>query len=69
MLVTFLMISTGWVGWLAGFFWFRVFDILKPWPVRRLERLPEGWGIMADDLLAGVYAHIALRITLAVTGW
>ncbi|MFH1843416.1 MAG: phosphatidylglycerophosphatase A, partial [bacterium] len=59
----------GVAGWLAGFFWFRVFDILKPPPVRSLERLPAGWGIMVDDLAAGVYAHIALRLTLLLTGW
>ena len=55
--------------WLAGFFWFRIFDIAKPFPVRQLERLPAGWGIMADDLAAGVYAHVALRLTLHLTGW
>ncbi len=70
MLVTYLGVSAaGWQGWLAGFFWFRVFDILKPFPVRRLERLPGGWGIMADDLLAGIYAQLALRATLRLMGW
>ncbi len=37
---------------------FRAFDILKPWPVSALERLPEGWGIMIDDVAAGIYALI-----------
>ncbi len=69
MIVTYLGISTGWLGWLAGFFWFRIFDILKPPPVRSFEKLPGGWGITVDDLAAGVYAHIALRLTLMVTGW
>lgn len=69
MLVTYLGVTTELLGWLTGFFWFRVFDILKPFPVRRAERLPGGWGIMADDILAGVYAQIALRLTLLVTGW
>jgi phosphatidylglycerophosphatase A len=70
MLVTFLGVPVaGAAACLAAFFWFRVFDILKPWPVRRLERLPAGWGIVADDLLAGVYAQIALRLTLRWTGW
>ena len=40
----------------GGFVLFRIFDILKPWPIRKLEKLPKGWGILADDLLAGVYA-------------
>ena len=43
-----------------GFLLFRLFDIVKPWPVRKLEKLPQGWGILADDLLAGVYAAVAL---------
>jgi len=47
---------------LAGFFLFRFFDILKPWPVNRLERLPGGFGIMADDLAAGLYAGIAFVV-------
>jgi undecaprenyl-diphosphatase len=37
---------------------FRIFDIAKPWPIRRLEKLPQGWGILCDDLLAGIYAAI-----------
>lgn len=44
----------------AGFACFRLFDILKPWPVGALERLPGGWGIMADDLAAGVLANLLL---------
>lgn len=46
---------------LAGFLFFRLFDILKPFPVRWVERLPGGWGVMADDAVAAVYAHLALR--------
>lgn len=45
----------------AGFFLFRLFDILKPFPARRLEGLPGGSGIMMDDLVAGVYANLALH--------
>jgi phosphatidylglycerophosphatase A len=44
----------------AAFLLFRLFDIWKPFPIRRLERLPGGIGIMADDLLAGVYAALVL---------
>ncbi len=47
-----------------GFLFFRVFDVVKPPPVRALERLPGGWGIMADDACAGVYAAILLRAVL-----
>lgn len=53
---------------LIGFLAFRVFDILKPWPCKRLERLPHGVGILADDLMAGVYAAIALQIYIYFFG-
>lgn len=45
-----------------GFVLFRVFDVLKPWPARRLESLHGGLGIVADDLAAGVYARIVMQI-------
>jgi phosphatidylglycerophosphatase A len=54
--------GTIWAATAGGFALFRVFDIVKPWPVRKLEKLPEGWGILADDLLAAVYAGIVLLI-------
>jgi phosphatidylglycerophosphatase A len=47
-----------------GFLVFRFFDILKPPPCRRLEKLKEGYGILADDLMAGVYAAIVLQICM-----
>jgi phosphatidylglycerophosphatase A len=53
-----------WKYLLLGFILFRVFDIWKPFPVRQLEKLPGGWGIMADDWMAGVYAAILLRVAL-----
>ena len=53
-----------WKFLLAGFLLFRLFDILKPFPCRLLEKLPGGWGIMADDWMAGVYAAICLRLAL-----
>ncbi len=52
---------------LAGaFLLFRVFDILKPWPARQLEALPAGWGVLIDDLVAGVYAAIVLGIAVVL---
>ena len=45
-----------------GFFLFRAFDITKPWPIKKLEQFPDGWGILADDLLAGVYAAVVLCV-------
>jgi len=53
-----------WKFLLAGFLLFRIFDITKPFPCRRLEKLRGGWGIMADDWMAGVYAAICLRLAL-----
>ena len=49
-----------WQVWLAAFVLFRFFDIVKPFPVRRLEAIPGGAGIVIDDLGAGVYAAFAL---------
>ena len=49
--------------WL-GFFLFRTFDIIKPPPIRWLERLPRGWGVMTDDLIAGIYANLILRLII-----
>jgi phosphatidylglycerophosphatase A len=54
--VVFLLIPFGLATSIAGFLLFRLFDIAKPWPIRRFERLPGGWGIMADDFVAGLYA-------------
>jgi len=53
-----------WKFLLAGFVFFRIFDIAKPFPCRRLEKLSGGWGIMADDWMAGVYAAICLQLAL-----
>ena len=47
---------------LVGFAAFRFFDILKLYPCKKLEKLPSGWGILADDLMAGVYAAIVLQV-------
>lgn len=49
-----------WKSWLGALFLFRLFDVWKPAPVRQLERLPSGSGIVADDLMAGVYSALVL---------
>jgi phosphatidylglycerophosphatase A len=54
--------AVGAAGPIAAFVLFRAFDVVKPWPVRRLESLPAGFGIMADDLAAAVYANVVLRL-------
>lgn len=57
-----LLASPGatWKGLLAGFVLFRLFDVFKPFPARRLERRPGGWGIMLDDVAAGAYSGVTL---------
>jgi len=52
----------------VGFLAFRVFDIVKPPPIRQLEKLPLGWGVLADDLAAGVYANIVAQLVLRLGG-
>ncbi len=63
-----LPLGAGWRGLLvvaaAGFVAFRLFDIIKPPPVRASERLPGGWGILTDDLIAAVYANVACQLLL-----
>ena len=69
MMITLLDVHFTWRSALAGFFIFRVLDILKPFPIRYLERtIPGGAGIVLDDVAAGVAAHILLRL-LFLTPW
>ena len=51
---------------IAAFVLFRIFDILKPEPVNVLQKLPKGWGVMADDIMAGIYANIVLQIVIRI---
>lgn len=60
-MVTLLFLPIRPLTLLAGFLLFRILDVVKPWPANRLESLPSGSGIMADDLMAGVYANVVLR--------
>src|SRR5260370_23205147 len=52
--------TLNWKSWLAAFLFFRLLDIWKPPPVRQLEHLPSGTGIVADDVMAGVYGALAM---------
>jgi phosphatidylglycerophosphatase A len=58
-------------GAFVGFFIFRLFDVIKPWPANRFEALPGGLGMMADDAMAAVYGNLALRILVFAlpAGW
>jgi len=63
-LITLIAVPVTWKTLLAGFILFRGFDIVKPSPVRQLEQLPEGWGIVLDDVAAGIYALIVMQVLL-----
>jgi phosphatidylglycerophosphatase A len=67
-LIAFIAVPAAWKSLLLGFILFRAFDIVKPWPVRNLERLPEGTGIVIDDVGAGLYALGVMQIVLHF-GW
>lgn len=70
MMVTLVGVPLTWPVALLGFLLFRVFDIVKPPPARQLEKAHGGWGIMLDDLAAGVYAWAALQAALWLApGW
>ena len=61
MLVTLSYVQLNWVGIALGFVLFRALDVWKPFPAERLERLPGGLGMMADDAMAGIYANVLLQ--------
>jgi len=63
-LVALIAVPLSWKTFLAGLILFRVFDIMKPFPIRRFERLPEGIGIVMDDLGAGLYALAIMHLLL-----
>jgi phosphatidylglycerophosphatase A len=67
--------ATAVAGWPAmlmtlplAFVSFRIMDIVKPWPARQLQRVPGGWGILIDDLFAGVYALVVVQVVTRL-GW
>lgn len=68
--MVFLFVESAWVSkpvvLLLGFALHRVFDVAKPWPIKKLEALPDGTGIMSDDVVAGAYACVTLHLLIAV---
>jgi phosphatidylglycerophosphatase A len=66
-MIALIAAPVNWKTVLAGFILFRAFDITKPWPIRKLEKLPEGTGIVVDDLGAGIYALVILQLLLHYT--
>ena len=69
MSITLLLISPSDPNIIAGFILFRFFDIAKPLGIKKIENLRRGWGIMFDDVLAGVYSNIALRLLILMKIW
>lgn len=68
--VALLGLPTHWHIMIPVFVLFRIFDVVKPYPCRRLERLPGGWGVTADDVGAGVYTNLAVRVLVLIwPGW
>ena len=63
-LIALIAVPLAWKTFVAGFILFRAFDIVKPPPVRQLEKLPEGTGIVLDDVAAGIYALVVMRLLL-----
>jgi phosphatidylglycerophosphatase A len=69
MWTTLLMIPAGFMNFAAGFILFRFFDIVKPFGIKRMENYENGYGIMLDDLLAGIYGNILLRVIIYSNLW
>lgn len=70
MLVTLALLPVSITGVFLGFWFFRILDVIKPYPAAQLEHLHGGFGIMADDAMAGIYAHLALRACMwMVPAW
>jgi len=65
-LIALFLCPPTWMAVAVGFILFRIFDIIKPYPINKLEKFPRGWGIMADDVGAGVAAGILLRLILRI---
>jgi phosphatidylglycerophosphatase A len=67
-LVAMFLVPFEWGFITAGFFLFRFFDIVKPWPLRRLEDLHGGFGVMLDDVGAGIYTNVVLQVVWRLLG-
>jgi len=68
LLLAMLLVPFAWGYVAAGFLLFRFFDILKPWPLNKLQDIPGGPGVMLDDIGAGIYTNVTLQIVVAIMG-
>lgn len=64
--ISMLFLPPGWIALIAAFILFRIFDIYKPLYIRKAEQLKGGWGIMADDALAGIYTNICIQVAYII---
>ena len=62
MLLSLFLVPSGWAYLAGGFVLFRFFDIAKPWPISRIQEIPGGAGVMADDILAGIFTNGVLQL-------
>ena len=69
MAISLLFVPQQWIFVLIALVLFRCFDIFKPLGIRRLEKWPKGWGVMADDVLAGLYALLIIQLLLRLQYW
>jgi len=69
MCLTLLFIPVRWQYIVIGLFLFRIFDISKPLYIRKMEQLNGGWGVMMDDMLAGLYSNLALQVIVLFKPW
>lgn len=69
MIVTLLLIPPSLINIITGFILFRLFDIAKPLGIKKMEAFRNGWGIMLDDILAGIYSNILLRFLILLKIW
>ncbi len=68
-LMSMLFFPFSWRFLIIGFILFRLFDMIKPFKIDRIGKLPKGWGVMLDDLGAGVLANLVLWVIISMMGW
>jgi phosphatidylglycerophosphatase A len=64
--ISVFLLPQTWVWALAGFLLFRLFDVWKPWVIRKIQAWPGGWGVMMDDVLAGILANVLLQLARTI---
>ncbi len=64
--ISLCFIPFSWRNLLLGLLWFRLYDIFKPFYIRRFEQYPNGWGVMLDDVAAGLWANVSLQILILI---